>query len=108
MPAFAAQPFLDCFALAALGLAMTGNVTRHCEEPRKRRQSTPVSAVPKARRAVIAALPFLDCFALASLGLAMTGKGVGLAMTVKGVRLAMTGKVRAGAQWREKSRAGAR
>src|SRR5579875_4123878 len=55
MPAFAALPILDCFALAfararndgeggtrarndgeeAHGRAMTGNVTRHCEEPRR-------------------------------------------------------------------------
>jgi hypothetical protein len=95
---------LPCHRRGALSLrpGISAVIARR-RKPPKQSSHSPCHR-PNAR---IAAPPFLDCFALASLGLAMTGKGVGLAMTVKGVRLAMTGKVRAGAQWREKSRAGA-
>src|SRR5579875_579700 len=73
MPAFVGRPLLDCFALAALGLAMTGR------SPSLRggasRRSNPGTARATDPMPAFVGRPFLDCFALAALGLAMTGEG---------------------------------
>jgi len=74
-------PILDCFALAPLALAMTGNggpSLRGGEAAEAIHAGGPAS---DEREAYIVAAPLLDCFALASLALAMTGTIVPLAMT---------------------------
>ena len=78
-------PILDCFALAPLALAMTGNggpSLRGGEAAEAIHAGGPAS---DEREAYIVAAPLLDCFALASLALAMTGNKcrAGLAMTGK-------------------------
>src|SRR5579875_507012 len=70
---------------------------RHCEEPRKRRRSNPVSDVPQTRHPHSWHRRFLDCFALASLGLAMTGENAReRAMAAEYARACNDGERRAG------------
>gem|GEM_PF-4459847 len=88
-----AVPLLDCFALASLALAMTGN-----EEPSLRGGEAAEAiqaggAACEGRAACRVAAPLLDCFARASRGLAMTGKSPSFSPA-----LAVTG------QWRRDPR----
>ena len=102
------RPILDCFALASLGLAMTGMRDRHCEAAPlcpSLRGGEAAEAIQAGRpsshgrEACRVAAPLLDCFARASRGLAMTVKGNLDCFALASLALAMTGnKGRSGSQ----------